>query len=227
MLATTCPSCGAELHFRSSVTVSAVCASCGSLVLRTDVKVEAIGAMASLPDDISPLQVGTDLTIGGRRYTILGRVRMYWADGAWNEWFMDDGATPGWLIEAQGFFSVAFPLPMPPGFATNPWPALGTAITIDGVTYHVTDLKQATCAGSEGELPFTAPRGRQVRYADLTGADGGFAGLEEAEDGRTLYVGRNIHFDDVAFNNLRGVEGWIAPAGDARLAGDPEYSPGP
>ncbi len=82
MLATTCPSCGAELHFRSSVTICAVCASCGSMVVRSDVAVAAIGAMASLPDDISPLQIGTDLTLDGRRYTVLGRVRMYWADGA-------------------------------------------------------------------------------------------------------------------------------------------------
>lgn len=227
MLATTCPSCGAELHFRSSVTVYAVCASCGSMVVRSDVSVEAIGAMASLPDDISPLQVGTGLTVDGHRYTLLGRLRMNWADGAWTEWFMDDGTTPGWLIEAQGFFSVAFPLALPPGFETEPWPALGTEITVDGTVYHVTDLKQATCAGSEGELPFMARKGRDVRYADMTSAAGGFAGLEEGEDGRRLYAGRNIHFDDAAFANLRGVEGWTPPLAGARVSGDPEYSPDP
>jgi hypothetical protein len=91
----------------------------------------------------------------------------------------------------------------------------------------VTDLKQAICAGSEGELPFTARRGREVRYADLTSGAGGFAGLEEGEDGRRLYAGRNIHFDDMEFGNLREVEGWTAPPAGARLAGDPEYSPGP
>jgi hypothetical protein len=227
MPATTCPSCGTELHFRSPVAVYAVCASCGSMVVRSDVTVEAIGTMASLPNDISPLRIGTDLTIDSRRYKLLGRIRMYWADGAWNEWFMDDGAAQGWLIEAQGFLSVAFPLALPPGFATAPWPALGTEIPVDGGMYRVTDLKQATCAGSEGELPFTAPRGRQVRYADLTSEAGSFAGLEEAEDGRRLYAGRNLHFDDVAFGNLRDVEGWTPPQAGARRTGDPEYSPGP
>jgi hypothetical protein len=225
MLATTCPSCGAELHFRSSVTVCAVCASCGSMVVRSDITVEAIGAMASLPDDISPLRVGANLTVDNRRYTLLGRARMYWAGGAWTEWFMDDGTAPGWLIEAQGFFSVAFSLPLPPGFATAPWPALGAEIIVEGQTYRVTDLKQATCAGSEGELPFTARAGREVRYADLTSEVGGFAGLEEGDDGRRLYVGHHIHFDDVAFRDLRDVEGWTPPSVGARLAGDPEYSP--
>jgi len=39
----------------------------------------------------------------------------------------------------------------------------------------VTDLKSAICAGSEGELPFNARKGREVRYADLTsGLAGGF-----------------------------------------------------
>jgi hypothetical protein len=118
-------------------------------------------------------------------------------------------------------------LPIPPCFVAAPWPALGTEITVEGTTYHVTDLKQATCAGSEGELPFSAPKGREVRYADLTSQDGGFAGLEESKDGRTLYAGRNVHFDDVAFGNLRDIEGWTPPSVGARLAGDPEYPPSP
>jgi hypothetical protein len=225
-LATPCPSCGAELHFRSSVTVCAVCASCGSMVVRSDVSVAAIGTMASLPDDISPLRIGTGLVVDDRAYVVLGRIRMYWADGAWNEWFIDDGTTPGWLVEAQGFFSVAFPLPLPPVLVDAPWPVLGATLDLGGTIYRVSDLKEATCRGSEGELPFAAPSGRVVRYADLNSPAGGFVSLEDSDEGRRFSSGANVHGDDLGFSNLRPVEGWVEPPRRARSDGDPEFPPG-
>jgi hypothetical protein len=220
-----CPSCGAELRFQSSVSVYTVCASCGSMVMRTDVAVEAIGRMASLPEDISPLQVGTSLVYAGHHYTLLGRSRMGWADGAWTEWFMDDGSQQAWLTDAQGFLSVSFERPIPPDI--TPPLKLGSELTLYGNIYRVTDLKQATCVGSEGELPFAAPAGRVVHYTDMTGPFAGFAGLEESDDGRQLYVGENVTFDDLTFANLRPIEGWTLPRPGGRLAGDPQFPPAP
>jgi hypothetical protein len=216
-----CPSCGAELRFRSSVSIYGVCASCGSMVMRTDVAVEAIGQMASLPEEISPLQIGTTLVHGRHRYTLLGRARMAWAHGAWTEWFMDDGSVQAWLTDAQGFLSVSFERPLPPDLA--PSLALGSELTLYGNAYRVTDLKQATCIGSEGELPFAAPRGRVAHYTDITGPLAGFAGLEESEDGRQLYIGENVTFDQLAFGNLRPVDGWTLPHRRTANSGDPEF----
>ena len=81
--------------------------------------------------------------------------------------------------------------------------------------------------GSEGELPFAAPAGRVVHYTDMTGPFAGFAGLEESDDGRRLYIGENVTFDDLTFANLRPVEGWTLPRPGGRLAGDPQFSPAP
>ena len=194
--------------------------------VRSDVSVAAIGTMASLPDDISPLRIGTGLVVDDRAYVVLGRIRMYWADGAWNEWFIDDGTTPGWLVEAQGFFSVAFPLPLPPVLVDAPWPVLGATLDLGGTIYRVSDLKEATCRGSEGELPFAAPSGRVVRYADLNSPAGGFVSLEDSDEGRRFSSGANVHGDDLGFSNLRPVEGWVEPPRRARSDGDPEFPPG-
>jgi Domain of unknown function (DUF4178) len=217
----TCPSCGAELRFRSSVSVYAVCASCGSMVVRAGVSVEAIGQMAALPDDISPLQIGTRLVHAGRDYTLLGRVRMAWQDGAWTEWFMDTGAIQGWLTDAQGFLSVSFEQPVPSTIAASP--GLGDQITLDDRTYRVADLKQATCIGSEGELPFAAPRGRTAHYTDMVSQSAGFASLEDSDEGRQLYVGENVTFDDLRFDNLRPIDGWTRPR--TPMVGDPQLPP--
>ena len=198
------------------------------MVVRSDVSVEAIGTMASLPDDISPLQIGTGLMVNDRSYTILGRTRMYWADGAWNEWFIDDGAKPGWLVDAQGFFSVAFPLPLPPVLTDAPWPVLGATIDLGG-----TLVPRLRSEGSD--LP---GQRRRVAFRGAERTSGALRGLKQrvrricqpwrdSDEGRRISSGANVHFDDLGFKNLRSVEGWEEPPRNARSSGDPEYPPAP
>ncbi|HKM63090.1 MAG TPA: DUF4178 domain-containing protein [Acidisphaera sp.] len=210
----TCPSCGAELTFRTSFSVYAVCPYCGCTVVRRDRDVESIGTMADLPDEMTPLQVGTELTWGGERYRLAGRVRMAWSDGAWNEWFMVAGGEVAWLAEAQGFLTIATPVPITEarGYGPAALPGLDATISIQGKTYTVTDIKDATCVGSEGELPFAAPRGRKATYYDMLAADGGFASVEAGSEGRDLYIGSYVAFDDLGFVNLRSIERWTPPA---------------
>jgi DNA-directed RNA polymerase subunit RPC12/RpoP len=209
-----CPSCGAELRFSAAASIYIVCSYCGSMVVRGDRTLESIGRVASLPEDISPLQIGTTLRYRDQRYTLLGRYWMGWADGVWTEWFMDDGTSQGWLAHAQGFFSVAFEHAMLPSLETAPWPAAGMEIIIDDLSYRVTDLKSAKCIASEGELPFAAKPQLMIGYADMLSSSGGFATLEETEGARSLFVGQNVDFDDLHFANLRPLEGWTPPRDD-------------
>jgi len=213
MIAFACPSCGAEIPFRSSFSVYAVCSYCGSTVVRQDRDVTQIGQVADLPAEMTPLQIGTDLDWRGTRYTLAGRKRVAWADGAWNEWFMVAGDKTGWLAEAQGFFAVAFPHPIEAAaLPAGALPRLGATVAIDDSPYRVSDIKQATCLGSEGELPVRAPRGRKATYVDMMDEQGGFAGIEDSADGRLLFIGENTDFDLLKFRNLRKVEGWKPPA---------------
>ena len=207
-----CPSCDAPIAFRAGTSVFAVCSYCGSTVVRGDAAVERIGTMAELPEEMTPFQVGTELEHGGTRYTLAGRVRVAWVDGAWNEWFMVGGDTDAWLAEAQGTLAVSFPQDpaQAQGLPAGP-PALGDLVTVAGHTYRVTDLKEARCLGSEGELPFRAPRGRAATYADMLGPGGGFAGAEYSADGVQLYAGRYVSFNALRPRNLRPVEGWDSP----------------
>ena len=69
-----CPSCGATIPFRSSFSVYAVCSYCGSTVLRNDRDVRAIGSVADLPAEMTPLQVGAELDWRGKHYTLAGRL---------------------------------------------------------------------------------------------------------------------------------------------------------
>jgi hypothetical protein len=223
-----CPSCGAEITFQSSITVSCVCSYCRSLVVRHDVNVEAIGKMAELPDDISPFQLGTAGRFNRAGFSLIGRMKIGWNDGMWNEWFtFTDSGAKGWLAEAQGFLAISFEkqvdlvkfstVPGGRDFSVDTPPILGSTLFIDGKKFGIEDVKEAECIGSEGELPFPAPRGRKTRTVDMLGDHGEFAGLEyaEGEDKPRLYVGQYVDFDDLQFSNLRDLAGWNIKRGAA------------
>ena len=80
-----------------------------------------MGLMAQLPPDMTPFQIGTTGQWQGTGFSVVGRVRVSWADGSWNEWCLlfGDGRT-GWLGEAQGLLMISFvvepstPLPRSP-----------------------------------------------------------------------------------------------------------------
>ncbi len=205
-----CPSCGAEVVFKSSLSVYAVCKYCSSMIVRHDVDVESIGKMATLPDDMSPIQIGTEGSYRGVRFNIIGRMKIGWEDGSWNEWFMvsNDGRK-GWLAEAQGFYAVSFEDDDAlKTIKTESTPKLGTYLKLSNQKLKVVDIKKATCIGSEGELPFPAPQGRKTTSIDLLGPAGEFASIEIESEKWRIYTGHYVEWNDLRCQNLRPLEGW-------------------
>lgn len=203
-----CPSCGAEITFQSSISVSCVCPYCRSLVVRHDKDMKAIGKMAELPADISPFQIGTTGKFDNVTFTLIGRMKIGWEDGNWNEWFMyfDDGRR-GWLAEAQGALAVNFEVAEKE--APVKFPKLGEHIKLQDKPFVVADIKEGECIGSEGELPFTAPQGRKTKSVDLLDNRGGFASMEYCPpEPIRIYMGDYVDFDNLQFSNLRELPGW-------------------
>lgn len=204
-----CPACGAPVRFQSKVSVFCVCPFCSQMLVRRDLAIEAIGKMAVLPEDSSPLQVGTEGKFEGRKFTLLGRLRQQWSDGNWNEWFalFDDGRN-GWLAEAQGFYMISFDCSAHDSIPPSDTLKAGQKVPISGKTFEVEDIKSVTCVGSEGELPFSAPKGRQCMSVDLAGDQKSFACLDYSSEGIHVYVGKYLEFDDFNFKKLRQIDGW-------------------
>lgn len=198
------------MTFQSSIAVFAVCSHCRSMVVRHDVNAEAIGTTAQLPPDLSPLQIGTHGEIDGQGFTLIGRVRVAYDEGSWNEWCALFGDNRyGWVAEAQGFFMVSFEFSPPAGFPKSPDALpVGVAWNIEDKSYTVMDCKRSVCLGSEGELPFLATPNRQATSIDMSGQDARFASAEFSDAGTRLFIGRYARFDDLRFSNLRPVPGW-------------------
>ena len=199
--------------FQSATAEAAVCSHCQSLLVRRDVNVEAIGQMAVLPPDCTPLQIGSRGVFEGKGFTLLGRIRVLWDDGSWNEWFVEFAdQTRGWLGEAQGFCMILKEYPvkevLPPrleGFKAE------QTISINGVFFKVTDAKPVSCLGGEGELPEAVPLSERWLSVDLERADGAVGTLEKGAQGWRFFQGKNASHEELGWQNLRPVPGWDAP----------------
>ncbi|MEI6729826.1 MAG: DUF4178 domain-containing protein [Pseudomonadota bacterium] len=210
-----CPSCGGEIVFQSSISASCVCPYCRSLIVRQDMNLESLGKAAELPQDISPLQIGTTGIYRGVNFSIIGRLRVGWEEGAWNEWFLyTDKGEKAWLAEAQGDLAVIFEQEINEqalqAFAKAP--LLGLGVTIGNDFYMVCDIKSSAVITAEGEFPKAISVGRKSKNIDLIGRDNKFAGLEYEDDKLVgIFTGEYVEFDSLKFKNLRDLDGWKIP----------------
>ena len=183
------------------------CEACRSVIVRHDVDLETIGEVADLPPDSSPIQIGTEGTLDGRAFSVVGRIVYEYADGGWNEWHLVYGdGTSGWLSDAQLEYAVSSRVEPP-----RPLPAAGT-VTLgfdyvwEGRALAVTSLTTARYKGVEGELPFEYWGKAQVLFADLRGHDATFGTIDYSDDDPSLFIGRFVSFDELHLRNVRTFE---------------------
>jgi hypothetical protein len=219
MLDTNCPNCGAPLSFRSANLAVKVCDSCRSAVVRTGETLEAVGRVAEVPEDVSPLQLGVRGRDGALGFELVGRVRWRWSDGAWNEWCVvfQDGSY-GWLGEASGRFMLLREVPVSvfggeavARLAAGQQVVPGMTATLAELEYEVNDVQPVECIGSEGEMPFPTPIGTTAVSVDLQRPDGRAASLQTDGGEVSGYAGRYVTLAEIAATGLRDFEGWPKP----------------
>ncbi len=199
-----CPSCGAEVTFRSHASVMAVCEYCNTSVLKELDAVKDMGRMSAVLEDYSRIQVGTSGVLGGRQFSVVGRIQLQYSAGMWNEWYLlfDDGTT-GWLGDSSGQYVVTIKRE-----AAGPLPSFGSlsagaTVSVDSRRYTVAEVRTAQCIGGQGELPFKVGEGWRAQVADLR--DGaGFATLDYS-DGAVpdVYTGTSVTLEGMQCQLLR------------------------
>lgn len=210
-----CPSCGAEILFRTSIAAYATCESCSTLVRRTDFDVESLGKVGLLQPDGTLLQRGTRGRYKGRGFEIVGRLQYrFYSDisgkdretyaGTWNEWYLlfDDGRE-GWLGEAHGLYAVSFKaegMGEPPKFSQL---KVEEELPLGDRKFWVKDLQRARVVSGEGELPFRFEEAYEARVADLATASNAFATLDYSESPPLVFVGEWVRFRDLELSGLR------------------------
>jgi Domain of unknown function (DUF4178) len=200
-----CPNCGAPVEFASSSSASSVCSFCRSTLLRQDDVLLRTGESAELFADYSPLQIGTQGKLQGEPFTVLGRVQIAYAGGRWNEWhaYFDASGKSAWLSEDNGSFVASWPLPLgqPPAQSEL---ALGAQQVIDGQSWRVAALTQASLHAAEGELPQAPKLGQPVFVAELRNKLDEVGSLEYVDDNPPRWsVGRAVQLSTLGLTNLR------------------------
>ena len=210
MTSVSCPSCAAPVRFACAQSLLAVCAYCRATLTRRDLDVERVGTMAALIEDPGPLQLGAEGVWSGSHFALVGRLQVRWQSGRWNEWYcvFDDGRA-GRLGDAAGEYSVSFPATVPEPLPT--WESLkpGARVSLGGIDYEVTDLREAEVVGGEGELPVRVDAGSRIASADLRTTTAGFATLDYGDGAAPrLYTGEIVQLADLRLRGLREPDRW-------------------
>src|SRR3989338_6727427 len=198
-----CPTCGAQVTFRTVASIMAVCEYCRSTLIRSGDDVENIGKMAELLEDASLIQLGTEGKYKGMHFAVIGRIQLQYPQGIWNEWhLLFDNQRSGWLSDANGDYTVTFLARVP-----EPLPAMdsltaGMEVVLNGEPFTVTDIEHGKCIAGAGELLFKVGAGFDAPSADLRSARN-FASIDYSEEIPLLFLGASVDFPDLHFTNLR------------------------
>lgn len=192
-----CPSCGAPLQITSAYTTFMVCSYCGASLSVQDSGVDLTGKVAKLAAYPSRLSVGAHGRVKGRAFAVLGRVRYQYADGFWDEWFVQfDNQQVGWIEEDESDITLIFKskltTPLPPFDQVH----VGSWISVGNDRMFVSEKGHGQVVGAEGEVAQAPAPGRPMQYID--GNAGGKAiRLVIDEQGITLHTGEPIEFQDL------------------------------
>jgi len=211
-----CPSCGAEVTFRSHASVVAVCEYCATTVLKDADTVKYFGKMSAVLEDYSPIQIGTAGVLAGRPFTVIGRIQLRYSAGMWNEWYLlfDDGAT-AWLGDSSGLYTITAEFKGDARLPTFEQLQPGRNYGINGAPYTAAEIRVADCVGGQGELPFRVGDGYQSKVADFRRGKE-FITLDYSDGAPVVYTGAAVTLDSLQPQLLRDEDTILRAAGRYR-----------
>ncbi|HVF44136.1 MAG TPA: DUF4178 domain-containing protein [Pyrinomonadaceae bacterium] len=202
-----CPSCGAQVMFKTGSSVVVVCEFCRSVVARTDRGIEDAGKVADIAESGSPLDVGLRGVYLGVAFELTGRAQLqHAAGGFWDEWYaaFSDGRW-GWLAEAQGRFYLTFQIQVPQPALLPPYEQLQLGQPVYAIPAQqppvVAEKGTARSLAAEGEIPYMLTPGETYAYADLSGQSGAFGTLDYGEWPPLVFVGREVTLEELGLAN--------------------------
>jgi ribosomal protein S27AE len=163
-----CPSCGAALKLKFHAAKMVVCNYCGQTSFLNADRWTAQGEKTVLADYGSVLAVGRTGKLQAKAFTVLGRLRMAYPGGFWDEWLlqMADGKE-AWLQEDEGNFTLFQAEALNVSLPKYETVAVGKTIQLQSrLPFFVMEKEQMKVEGAEGELPMQVVPGMRGSYAE-------------------------------------------------------------
>jgi hypothetical protein len=212
-----CPSCGAEVSFRSAASVMAVCEYCHSTLLKDAESVKDIGKMSEVLEDYSPIQINTAGSYQGKNFTVVGRIQLRYDAGFWNEWYvLFDDSAEAWLSDASGQYVFTLPQQAPPQAPSFDALSPGYRYSWSGQNLVASDVRSAQCIAGQGELPFRVGKGWVARVADFRYGNQ-FLTLDYSDSASPqFYLGKSVSLEELRCQLLRADDDVAATSGRFR-----------
>jgi len=214
-----CPNCGALIGTGEPGLPVVTCGFCNSLLSKAGDALSKVGEAGQVPFDVSPIQIGTRLTVDGVRGEIVGRERWAFERGFWNEWLLQlsKGETR-WVAEESGLYMVMREIEGTPDEIANlervaaaKRMAMGDKVWIGGVVYFVSDMKTVRCVAVEGSLPHIIGAEDARESVDLRTKSRKTVTYQRDADGHSLWRGAYYRLEDLEPSGLRQFEHWSTP----------------
>jgi hypothetical protein len=206
------------------------CAHCDTLLYR-EADVLRAGTQSVVGEPRGPVALGAKGQVEGQQSEVLGRVRLSYDGGLWDEWYLGEGPTGSrWLVEDEKRYSLERAIDMPRG--AHEGMALGDQLVVSHRNYEVREVGDAVVEGVEGQVPKKVEPGQVFRYVDLAELGGsGKLLLEFPPDGPGhAFAGRVVGLGSVRLyggHQRAVVERVEAPSADSIHCGQcgAPYSP--
>jgi len=187
-----CPSCGAPIVKRTPGARSLCCTYCGQTSHLNASSLAAAGEKQMLIDYGSLLSVGTNGTFEGRDFIVLGRIRIDYEDGFWDEWYINylDNGEEAWIQEDDGSFTIFARVSELTYDLNLNSVVVGTHMQVANFPdpMFVTSKSTATVNGGEGELPFKIIPGDPADFIDGI-MNGKVISIEVLPNDNAVFVG--------------------------------------
>ncbi len=189
-----------------------VCPACRTVVFRRYPAKSGTARALPVPEDMTPLRVGTVGRHAGQSFGVTGRLRYTFGEGYQNWWALDLGdGNYGWLVEAYGDYGVVRPAPALKTTAhamVNTKPGK-THKFGDGVPYLTQTRDKNTGIRFEGELPGPGDETDGFVQVELKGETGEWVIVQVHAGTRiAAYAGRRAAFEELQLQPLRDLHDW-------------------
>ena len=195
-----CPSCGSQIDQKHPGSRTLVCSYCGQTSHLNADSLQSAGDKRLLIDYGSALKIGMQAKWKGKDFQVLGKLRIDYDDGFWDEWyiqFLDDGSE-AWIQEDDGSFTLfkkdkelSHTLNMD-AITVGAWEDLGLG---KNEKVFITSKSKAHVNGGEGELPFRIIPGEPADFVEGI-MHGLVISVELLPDEQTVYVGQPFKIEE-------------------------------
>ncbi|WP_428926257.1 DUF4178 domain-containing protein [Marinibacterium sp. SX1] len=165
-----CPNCGDHVAEALATAPMAVCPSCDTTVYALDGRLLAAGTAGQMHDAPLLFALGDSLRLGDVWHQAVGHVRLAYATGWWDEFWVEDHHGAGqWVSIDEGDIVAQQAMADPPRIAP---PRRVGAVLSHGPGFRVTEIDQGRCIALRGRFPERLAVGDTHDYVNAMAEDG-------------------------------------------------------